>query len=259
MRRPSSFPCARSRAAGAEAANGTRVTAVPLLCADFPALRRTFAERDAVLLGAALEPRLHAALADAARRTLDRAGVRRDLAIASTGGTRRRYRIASRDALALHGPGIAAAYRSSELLALVSEIAGEPVVPVPYEPEEFIATRLERPGDEHGWHWDDYAYALVFVLRAAPERDGGSVEFVRRVAWDKRRPRVAEHVRRGPVERFHPAAGSAYLLRAATALHRVTPLAGAGPREMLCFSYTGANDARRAPAHETLDAILRGS
>ena len=115
--------------------------------------------------------------------------------------------------LAETSPLIGWAYRAAETQALVAAIAGEPVVPVPYAPEEFIATRLEEPGDVHDWHWDDYAYALVWVLRAPPEAAGGSVELVRNVGWDKAAPRVAEHLRRSRSNGFIPGGNRVFAAR----------------------------------------------
>ena len=201
-----------------------------------------------------LDPRLVTELRAITTAALDR-GVRRDVRLAVTGGSRRRYRLATRDVLDAESALVARIYRSPELLARVAAAAGEPVVPVPYQPEEFIATRLEEPGDVHGWHWDDYAYALVWVFRAPPPAAGGAVELVPGVPWDKSAPRVREHLRAGRLQRFHPAAGSAYLLRANATLHRVAPLRVPAVREMLCFSYANAADARRAITHETLEAL----
>jgi hypothetical protein len=219
-------------------------------------LRRCFAERDVVALDGGVFPRgLIGELTAATERALGARGVRRELSIAATGGTRRSYRIAGRAALDAASPAFGRSYRSPELLGLVSRIAGEDVVPVPYEPEEFIATRLEQRGDVHGWHWDDYSYALVWVLRAPPPAAGGGVELVRNVPWDKADPRVAEHLQRNMIERFHPPSGSAYLLRANATLHRVAPLSDAAVRDVLCFSYAGAADFGRAVTHETIEAL----
>ena len=219
------------------------------------ALRRTFAERDVVALDGVFPRALVDELSAAARRALDARGVRRDLRVAATGGNQRRYRIAGRDALAEASPAVGRIYRSPDVIGVVARIAGEPVVPVPYEPEEFIATRLEQSGDVHDWHWDDYSYALVWVLRVPPHEAGGVVELVRNVAWDKADPRVGEHLRTHVVERFHPRAGSAYLLRAHATMHRVAPLCDAGVREVLCFSYAGADDLRRTITHETVEVL----
>lgn len=200
-------------------------------------------------------PSLIASLAAVVGRVLDVHGVRRDLRLATTGGSRRRYRIANRDVLAAESLLIEQTYRSPVTRAAIAAVAGEPVFPVPYVPEEFIATRLEEPGDVHGWHWDDYSYALVFVLRTPPAAAGAGVELVRNVAWDKAAPRVDEHVRTHPVECFRPPAGSAYLLRAHATLHRVAPLTAAAVRDVLCFSYANAADLQRAISHETVEAL----
>jgi hypothetical protein len=142
------------------------------------------------------------------------------------------------------------------LLALLSDVAGEAVVPVPYEPEELIATRLESAGDTHGWHWDDYGFALVWVLRAPPPSDGAALEFVTGVPWCKTDPRLeAILAERVPV-RAHVAGGTVYLLRTDTTLHRVTPLRRDVRRDALCFSYAAARDVARDVSHETLEAIL---
>lgn len=219
------------------------------------ALRRAFAQRDVVALDGVFSRALIDELTAATTGTLDARGVRRDLRVAVTGDSRRRYRIAGRAALCEMGPAIPATYRSPEVMDVVAEIAGERVVPVPYEPEEFIATRLEEPGDVHDWHWDDYSYALVWVLRAPPTAAGAGVELVRNVAWNKADPRVDEHVRSNTVERFHPRGGTAYLLRANATMHRVAPLRDAGVRDVLCFSYAGAADLMRAVTHETVEAL----
>lgn len=187
---------------------------------------------------------------------LDAHAERRDVCIGATGSSPRKYRIVGRDTLAVTCPASASFYRSAPLLALLSEVAGEAVVPVPYEPEELIATRLETAGDTHGWHWDDYGFALVWVLRAPPAADGATLEFVTGVPWCKTDPRLdAILAERVPV-REHVASGTVYLLRADTTLHRVTPLRRDGRRDAVCFSYAAAHDVARNVSHETLEAIL---
>jgi hypothetical protein len=234
------------------------VTAVPLQRADVAALQRTFAERDAVVLDGVFSPETVTTLSSDVQRAMANAGVRRDMALPTTDESVRRYRLAGRAALAAASTTIDAFYRNADVLATLAQIVGEPIVPVPYEPEEYLATQLERAGDEHGWHWDDYAYALVFVLQAAPLGAGGELELIRDVPWHKSNPRVHEYVARGPIERFGLPSGSAYLLRAATTLHRVAPLRVDARRTMVCFSYASQADLGRPIAHETLEALLGG-
>jgi hypothetical protein len=186
-------------------------------------------------------------------------GARRDLRIDATGGTPRRYRILTRDTLLERCPSVAALYRSPALRDLIERVAGETVFDVPYRPEEFIATRLEFAGDTHGWHWDDYAFALVWVLEAPPADAGAQVEFVSGVPWCKTAPNVEGFLRSRDIVRRAVAAGSVYLLRADTTLHRVAPLLRDERRDALCFTYARAADLERDPSHETLEQIYATS
>ena len=187
---------------------------------------------------------------------IDAHAERRDVRIAATGDSPRRYRVVGRDTLAATCPQAASFYRSAPLLALLSAIAGEQVVPVPYAPEELIATRLEAAGDTHGWHWDDYGFALVWVLCAPARADGAALEYVTGVPWCKAAPRVdAILAQREPVQAHLPA-GTVYLLRADTTLHRIAPLRRDARRDAVCFSYAAAHELTRDVSHETLEAIL---
>jgi hypothetical protein len=219
-------------------------------------LRARFARSGFADLTAVISAGARASIRSEVTAALDAHAERRDVRIAATGESPRRYRIVGRDTLAQACPAALALYRSAPLLALLSDIAGEPVVPVPYAPEELIATRLEAAGDTHGWHWDDYGFALVWVLRAPPASGGGMLEFVTGVPWCKTAPRVDQILaERAPV-RAHVAAGTVYLLRTDTTLHRVAPLRRDERRDALCFSYAAARELTREVSHETLDAIL---
>ena len=220
------------------------------------ALRSAFARDGYVDLTSALDAALRARVAAEATAVLDAHGVRRDLRIAATGLSPRRYRVEPRDAITQSCPAAAAAYCSADLLAFVAEVAGEPIAPVPYVPEEIIATRLERTGDTHGWHWDDYAFALIWIADAPPAREGGSLEYVAGVPWCKAEPRVEEILRAHRAARRDVVPGTVYLLRADTTLHRVAPLLADGRRDALCFSYAATSELARTVSHETLDAIL---
>jgi hypothetical protein len=222
------------------------------------AMRARFREDGFVALGSLLTPPVRRRFDAEASALLARHAQRRDLRIAVTGGSARRYAIASRADIATDGVLVPAAYRSRALARVLGAIAGEPIVPVPHLPEEFIATRMEHPGDEHGWHWDDYRYALVWIVRAPAAGAGGEVELVPDTRWDKRDPRVAEQLRGRTPSRFAPASDSAYFLRADTTLHRVAPLLRDTVREVVTFSYTTPAEVTRAVTHETLDAILVG-
>jgi hypothetical protein len=219
------------------------------------AKRAEFAARGFVDVTALFPAAVRARIAGEVTAALDAFSLRRDVRVPATGMSPRRYRIVPREAIAAACPAAAAYYRSDELLALLVAIAGEPVAPVPYVPEEFIATRLERAGDTHGWHWDDYAFALVWVVRAPDAGSGAALEFVPGVPWRKDAPRVETILAAQPPSRVQLGAGTVYLLRADTSLHRVAPLVRDGQRDALCFSYAAARDLTREVTHETLDYI----
>jgi hypothetical protein len=220
------------------------------------AKRAEFARRGFVELTPLIGAELRERIAGEATAALDAFSLRRDVRIPATGMSPRRYRIVPRDAIAAACPRAAAYYRSPELLGLLAHVAGEPVAPVPYVPEEFIATRLERAGDTHGWHWDDYAFALVWVVRAPAASGGAALEFVADVPWRKDAPRVEAILAARPPSRVQVGAGTVYLLRADTTLHRVAPLVRDGLRDALCFSYAAVRDLTRDVTHETLDYIF---
>ncbi|WP_406279100.1 hypothetical protein OH799_11390 [Nocardia sp. NBC_00881] len=93
---------------------------------------------------------------------VEQAGVRRDLVVAETGFTLQRMRNVTSAEISGGGSVIERIYQSPVLPAVLAEVVGEPVFRCPYEPEQFVITRLEESGDTHVWHWDDYS-ALVWV------------------------------------------------------------------------------------------------
>jgi hypothetical protein len=208
---------------------------------------------------ARVKPAVRARVAAEVAAAFEVAGVRRELRVDATGGTPRRYRVLTRDAIFRYCPHVRTLYGSDALLDLVSETAGERAFRIPYAPEEFVATRLERPGDTHGWHWDDYAFALVWVLAAPPASAGGILEVIAGVPWEKSAVDIDAVLAAREPERHAFASGSVYLLRADNAMHRVTPLLGPGRRDALCFTYACANDLGRSISHETLEQIYAAS
>jgi hypothetical protein len=180
---------------------------------------------------------------------------RRDLVIPSTGNTPRRYSNVDRDTLAEASTVVPAIFQCTTLLARLSEITGTDVLPVPWAPEEYISSRLNQPGDVHGWHWDDYPFALVWLIQGLPPEQGGALEYVKDTAWDKTAPMVERYLAKGTVESRSPKTGSAYLLKADTCLHRVAPVAEGADRIMVCFTFCTLADLDREISHETMEML----
>lgn len=181
-------------------------------------------------------------------------GVRRDLEFAETGFSPRRMSNVTHGQIVEQGIVIRQVYESEWLLSVLSSLAGEAVFPCPYEPERFVITRLEQSGDTHGWHWDDYGFALVWVAEGTDPIDGGFVESVPDTIWDKQRPGIEEILRSRHVHRLDLSAGDVYLMRTDTTLHRVHPIRR-GRRTIVNMAFARQDELCRPTTHETMDSL----
>ncbi|KQT65874.1 hypothetical protein ASG54_03380 [Aureimonas sp. Leaf460] len=193
-----------------------------------------------------------------ARALLQAEACRRELIIEQSGGTPRAYSSVGRDAIRTNGTYIPAFFDSEAILSFLSHIIGEPIYRVPYKPEEFIINSQSRAGDTHGWHWDDYAFALVWVVDEPDVLSGGRVEFVPRIHWDKEDTR--SHLQRTlaseQIRSVHVPAGSCYLLRAKDALHRISPLTKETRRTVIVFTYATTDElSDQTISHESMESI----
>lgn len=224
---------------------------------DMKSLQDAFAEDGYIEIAEFGPAGLKAQLLSEVDTLLEKHAQRRQLQIASTGNSPRYYEAVGRNAIVENADIIPAAYRSPALLGFLAELTGEPeIVPVPWQPEEIVITRMTQTGDSHGWHWDDYSYSLIWIIEAPGSDDGGALEYVRDTEWDKENPRIDEYLRDGVIERRQPATGSVYLLKADTAMHRVAPLTRDGARRViLCFSYATLADLERDVSHETMEEL----
>ncbi|MER7399326.1 ArpA protein [Streptomyces sp. NPDC000151] len=193
-------------------------------------------------------------LADEARALAEQYGVRRELEFAETGHTPRRMRNVRCQEISAHGRAIPALYDSPEIRAVLGEVAGEEVLTCPYEPERFVITELRESGDTHGWHWDDYSFALVWVVDCPPPRDGGSVQYVPGTTWNKADPQLHRQLAAGPVRTLDLRPGDRYLMRTDTTLHRVTPLRR-GRRLIVNMAYAARRDLAKEISHTTMDGL----
>lgn len=224
-------------------------------CAD--ALREQFRAESWVRVGRLLPQSWEHRAREEARALLERCGVRRDVRIAQTGNSPRRLCNVRQSEIAAGAQVLPALYYAEATRRLVSCIAGNDVQLCPFEPERFVLQALSRVGDTHGWHWDDYAYALVHVIEVPPDDAGGAVEYLPGVPWEKSRPRIAEHLAAGSVRVRRPASGEAYLLRSDTTLHRVAPLERDATRVAYAMAYAHADDLARPITHETTEELYR--
>jgi hypothetical protein len=189
---------------------------------------------------------------------LDSESLRRELVMKSTGNTPRSYDSVSRDTIKAKGNLIPSFFESPAVLSFLSLVAGEKLHPVPYEPEEYIINRQHKPNDTHGWHWDDYIYALVWVVESPDPFLGGRVEIIPNNEWDKKdtHNQMRTILAHRKVSSYYVREGCCYLLKARYVLHRVAPLTGKTNRTVIVFSYASEKDLIDPKiSHETMEAI----
>jgi hypothetical protein len=219
-------------------------------------VRAEFRERGFCIVPQLVPDALRRQAAAEIERSLEQAGRRRDLRIKATGDSPRIYRSVDRDDVFTHASIIPALYRSAAFAHALRALTGEAeLIPAPYQPEEIVINCMERPGDEHGWHWDDYRYSLVWVHKAPRRGNGGEVQFVRDTRWDKRDPQIAHYLRTRTIETHYIEEGAAYLLRGDLLMHRVSPLIETDRRIIICFTYAGRDELERAVSHETMEEL----
>jgi hypothetical protein len=230
-----------------------------LHAARIPAKELSKARRDFAYLGAAKVPflvsdRVREAIAADVTELADGRGVRRTLRFKETDGSLRQMSNVRRDEVFDSSTVIPAIYAAKPLLDALSEVAGEPVHPCPYEPEQCLITRLEQDGDTHGWHWDDFSFALVWVVECPPAEDGGFVQCVPGTEWDKENPSVNRALVSRPLYSLELAPGDLYMMRTDTTMHRVYPIR-AGRRTILNMGFASTADLSKATSHETMDSL----
>jgi hypothetical protein len=147
-------------------------------------------------------------------------GMRKDFAMPQSGSTPRNMTVVGGATMNAQ-PEIMELYRNTELREQISTIVGRQIVDCSEQVENVIATVLDREGDTHGWHLDDYPVALIMCLRAPPPGQGGDLEMERA----------------GGVECLRIEPRDAYLLRSDRIRHRVAPIMGGTSRVILNFTY----------------------
>lgn len=221
-------------------------------------LHTNFQREQVVKLGQLVPQHIAADLQDEAHHLLQQFGKRRDLTLVATGGTPRSYTSVDRDNIHRHDGTIRRFFESEALRDYLSDVVGEEVFRVPYAPEEYIINSQNQSGDTHGWHFDDYTYALIWLVDAPGPFDGGRVEFVNFTEWDKAAPReqLISLLRERTVQSLHVPAGSCYIMKARYALHRVAPILNDVTRTVIVFTFASQADLDdQTISHETMEQI----
>jgi hypothetical protein len=215
------------------------------------AARHRYAELGHAKVSFLAPPSVKAAIAEEVRSVTRAAGIRRDLEVAQTDNSPRRMRNVGQVDIVALSTLIPQVYAAEPVLRAMSAVAGEPVHTCPWEPEQYVITHLERDGDTHGWHWDDYTFALVWVVDAPSYRHGGFVQCVPGTRWDKQDPDVNRQLLSRPVYSMEVFPGDIYLMKTNTTMHRVYPLRQ-GRRTIINMSYASTPDLAMQIDHRTM-------
>lgn len=193
-----------------------------------------------------------------ARALLSTHAEHRKLEMKITGNTPRNYMSVGRDMIYKNNKSIRKLFESDSLLMVLSTLAQEPVFRVPYAAEEYIINNQCGVGHTHGWHWDDYSFAMIHVVEAPDPMHGGQVEFVPNIHWDKSDPSncIRSALQENVVLSCYVAKRKTYFMRTNTTLHRVSPLTGATNRIAIIVSFASAADMNNHDiSHETMEII----
>lgn len=218
--------------------------------------RKDFQESGYALIPEVMPESIKKLLTDEAVLLVETRSVRRDLTLKETSYSYRRMRNVTCDEIRAHNGWIAALYRSAIFREALSWVTGEPVRICPYVPEQYVINRLELPGDTHGWHWDDYSFALLFVAECPPLESGGFVQTVAGTSWDKADPRIFQKLVDHPIRSHLLTPGDVYLLRSDTTLHQVHPIL-AGRRTAVNITFAADRDLDKEISHETMEDLFR--
>ncbi len=204
-----------------------------------------------------VRPQIIERVADEADKLVARFSHRRDMKIPSTAHTPRRMDNVGHATIRAQSPFLVDVYRDGSLLGLLSNILGEEVQLCPYDPEKMVITCLSKKGDSHGWHWDDYSLALVWVLEAPQPESGGVLQCVPNTKWNRTNPKIIEQFLVKPITTYHFPSRSVYLMRSNTTLHRVYPLHGENARRVVLNStYALQEDLGRQIDHSSMEQLF---
>lgn len=219
--------------------------------------RKHFYETGFSLVSYILPDSVKEKLAGEIRLLLHESSRRRDLTFRETSNTPRyMWNVAAEDIRRHNGVAVSV-YESAAFRGALGKVAGEPVLPCPYEPEHYVITHLERPGDTHGWHWDDYSFGVIFVVDCPPVEAGGFVQTVPNTAWSKEDARVYQQIIAHPIRSYALRPGDLYILRTDTTMHRVHPVEPGATRTIINMAYAAERDLRKPTSHETMEELFR--
>jgi hypothetical protein len=182
-------------------------------------------------------PELKQSVTKEADFLLNKHSERRDLHLATTNFTPRYMSVVQSELIRENSNLICSIYGNEKLQSVLEFIAREKMMPCPSKDEEFLISRHEKKGDTHGWHWGDYSFALIWVLKTPDIEHGGLLQCVPHTSWNKENPRINHYLSTNQIDTYSFVSGDIYLLRTDTTLHRTIPLNIDAERVMLNMTW----------------------
>lgn len=213
--------------------------------ADIQRLSQAFRRHGFVKIPDIVSSELKSRIHQEAHQLLNEHAERRDITLATTNHTPRYLSVVHSDMVTKHGHLIRHCSEHPKLLKTLSAIAGEPLLLDVKPDEKFVITKQEYKGDTHGWHWGDYAFALIWLIEVPPLENGGMLQCVPHTNWDKKNPRIHEYLLENPIYTYGFEKGDVYFLRADTTLHRTVPLTKDVCRIMLNMTWAAYSDINK--------------
>jgi len=172
------------------------------------------------------------------------------------GNTPRKMCIVGKSNLDLNDSIFKDFYSDKKHIEMLSEIARENIHEINFENEKYVINVLKEKGDTHGWHLDDYTYALVLVNRSPHINNGGSLEYVSHVNFDGASKLDVESLenilRNSVVNSVYIPNNNIYLMKTNTTLHRVSPLQTLDFRMSTTLSYATKQDLLLVENHKSI-------
>lgn len=157
-----------------------------------------------------------------------------DLTAAWSQNTERHLRTISGEIIHRIGKHIPRIFSSETLRKFVGEIVGHDVQRYGDERENCVIIELEKLGDTHGGHVDEFGPVMTFILNQVPPNNGGELELLHKnssiVELEKGNGRVIPLCEK-----------DAYIMDSANSAHRITALQSDCKRRIFGFSYSLPN------------------
>lgn len=194
-------------------------------------------------------------LTNEAYALLNQHKLRRSFKMKETSFTPRTMYNVKQSVIKQDGDYIPRLYHSPEIKKLIHQISRETVYDLPFEEERYLINCISEIGDTHGWHWDDYSYSIVFILKAPRLENGGLVQCIPHTKWSREKDAVNKILCDHPIHTYFFKENEAYLLKSNTTMHRVMPLSQPDFRLSINMSWASQSDLDRIIDHSTMEKL----